>query len=766
MEQLLRRRAPHAQPDASQVVNLSAGSEAVLGVSPSANLSRRRFMQSAAGLTLGVGLAPMLGGEARAASAGAAGAFAPNAFLRIGTDGGITVISKHLEMGQGAYTGIATLVAEELDADWKRVRVEGAPVDTKTYANLAFGAQGTGGSTAIANSFEQMRRAGATARAMLVAAAAQKWNVPASSITVSEGVVKHAGSARSATFGELAQAAAKLPVPTEVKLKSPQEFKLIGKQKLARVDTFAKTNGTAMFTQDIKLPGMLVAVAAHPPRFGAKVKSFDAAKAKAIPGVVAVVQFDATAHSFGGVAVLAKNTWVARQGRDVLDVQWDESAAYKLGSEQILAQYREALTRPGLMARKDGDVAQALAAPAKLIEAEYSVPYLAHAAMEPMNCLVKLEADGAELWNGEQWQTIDQLNIAKLLGVAPDKVRINQLYAGGSFGRRANPHSDYLLEAVQIASAARKQGINAPVKMVWTREDDMRGGHYRPAFLHRARLALDAAGRPQALHVRMVGQSIMQGLGFDAFIKDGVDMTSVEGMANLPYDIPNLQVELHTPQDVGVPIQWWRSVGSTQNGFASEGLIDEAAILAGKDPAAYRRDLLGKHPRHLGVLDLAVARAGWSQPLAPAAAGEKRGRGVAVHEAFGTVVAQVAEVTVKADGSYKVDRVVCAVDCGIVVNPDVVRAQMEGGIGYGLAAALRGAITLKDGRVEQSNFHDYTMLRMNEMPVVDVHIVPSTEKPTGAGEPGVPPVAPAVVNALYQATGKRIRTLPIGDKVA
>ena len=734
-------------------------------VNLSTDMGRRRFMQGIGGLTLGVGLAPVLGRVGRASAAGASEAFAPNAFLRIGNDGTVTVIAKHMEMGQGAYTGLATLVAEELDADWKRVRVEGAPANTKLYANLAFGAQGTGGSTAIANSFEQMRKAGATARAMLVSAAAQKWQVSPASITVSEGVVRHAPSGWTATFGELAPLAAQLPVPAEVMLKAPKDFKLIGKQKLPRVDSLAKTNGTAVFTQDIKLPGMLVAMAAHPPRFGAKVKSFNADKAKAIPGVLAVVQFDATPSSMAGVAVLAKNTWVARQGRDALEVQWDEATGYKLGSEQILAQYREALKKPGLMARKDGDVVKGLASPAKLIEAEYSVPFLAHAAMEPMNCLVKLEADGAELWNGEQWQTIDQLNIAKLLGVAPEKVRINQLYAGGSFGRRANPHSDYLLEAVQIASAARKAGINAPVKMVWAREDDMRGGHYRPLYLHQARLALDARGRPQALHVRMAGQSIIEGLGFDAFIKDGVDQTSVEGMANLPYDIPNLQVELYTPTDVGVPIQWFRSVGSTQNGFVGEGLIDEAAIAAGKDPVAYRRDLLSKHLRHRGVLDLAAKQAGWDQPLKPGAAGEKRGRGVAVHEAFGTFVAQVAEVTVKADGSYKVDRIVCAVDCGIVINPDVVRAQMEGGIGFGLAAALHGNITLKDGVVEQSNFHDYTVLRMNEMPEVEVHIVASNEKPSGVGEPGVPPVAPSVVNALYQATGKRIRSMPIPDKV-
>jgi len=730
--------------------------------SPISNVSRRRFIQATGGLVLGLQLGSLMAANG---AAGVAAVFEPNAFVQIGSDGVVTIIAKHLEMGQGVYTGLATLVAEELDADWSRVRVEGAPADVARYKNNAFGLQGTGGSTSIANSYEQMRRAGAAARAMLVAAAAAKWKVTPQSITVSSGVLRHAASGRQAGFGELAAAAATQPVPTDVKLKAPKDFKLIGNAKLLRLDSVAKTNGTAVFTQDIKLPGMLVAVPLHPSRFGATVKSVDASKAKAIPGVVQVVQFAGTAHSFGGVAVLATNTWAARQGRNALDVQWDESQAYKQGSADILAQYRAAVAHPGTIAIQVGDVDAALAKPAKLIEADYEVPFLAHAAMEPLNCLVQLGNGSCEIWNGEQFQTTDQAAVAKLLNLPADRVKINQLFAGGSFGRRANPHADYLLEAVAIAKAAREQGIKVPVKMVWMREDDTRGGYYRPLNLHRARVALDAQGHLLAWHVRLAGQSIMRGTVMEGMIKNGIDPTSVEGQADLPYDVPNLQVELYTPADVGVPIQWFRSVGHTHTAFSSEGLIDEAAITAGKDPLAFRLGLLSRHPRHRGVLQLAARQAGWSKPLAAGGNGERRGRGLAVHESFNSFVAQVAEITVKADGSFKVDRIVCAVDCGLAVNPDVIKAQMEGGIGFGLAAALHGAITLKDGVVEQSNFNDYQVLRINEMPRVEVYIVPSTEKATGVGEPGVPPVAPAVVNAIFNAVGKRLRTLPIGDQL-
>ncbi|WP_018987908.1 xanthine dehydrogenase family protein molybdopterin-binding subunit [Aromatoleum toluclasticum] len=723
------------------------------------NVSRRDFLKAGAGLTLGLVLPGAHSARAAAVTEAHDGeaAFAPNAFVRIGTDNRVTVIAKHLEMGQGTYTGLATLVAEELDADWAQVAVEGAPADAKRYNNLLFGtAQGTGGSTAIANSFEQMRQAGASARAMLVQAAAARWKVPAGEIRIKSGIVSHAKSGRKASFGELSEAAAKQPVPQEVRLKDPKDFTLIGRH-VPRKDSVAKTTGRAQFTQDVKLPGMLVAVVAHPPRFGATVRTVDERAARAVAGVLRVVTIPR------GVAVLAHDYWTAKKGRDALQVEWDDSTAYRGSSEQIFADYRQLAATPGVVARRDGDADKALAGDTNALEAEYTLPYLAHAPMEPLNCVMRVDAQGCEVWNGEQLQTSDQYNLASFFNLRPEQVKLNMLFAGGSFGRRANPAADYLLETAQIVKAIRGE---APVKLVWSREDDMRAGYYRPLYLHRLRAALDAQGKPLAWSQRIVGQSILAGTPFEsAMVKDGVDATSVEGAANLPYAIPNLQVELHTTsKDVKVPVLWWRSVGSTHTAFAAEVFLDELATAAGADPVAYRLDLLGAHPRHAGVLKLAADKAGWSKPLAPAKTGT-RGRGVAVHESFRSYVAQVVEVTVAPDGSFKVDRVVCAVDCGIAVNPDVIRAQMEGGIGFGLAAALAGAITLKDGVVEQSNFHDYPILRIDQMPNVEVHIVPSAEKPTGVGEPGVPPIAPALVNALFAATGKRIRTLPIGKQL-
>ncbi|WP_315287476.1 xanthine dehydrogenase family protein molybdopterin-binding subunit [Pseudomonas oleovorans] len=729
------------------------------------NVSRRTLLKGGGGLALGIFFAPLLRGMD--ALAAAVGPLEPNAFVRIDLDGTVTVLAKHLEMGQGSYTGLATLLAEELDADWDKVRVEGAPADVKRYNNLAFGPmQGTGGSTAMANSWEQMRNAGATAKAMLVAAAAQRWSVPVSEISVDKGVVSHAGSGRSAGFGELVEAAASLPVPEQVQLKDPKDFKLIGKLELRRKDSTDKTDGSAIFTQDFKLPGMLVAMVAYPPRFGGVPRSVDSSKAKAVRDVVEVVEFRDLPHGRSGVAVLAKNTWAARQGRDALVIEWDESQAFTLGSEEILAQYRDDAGKPGLPATSKGDTDAALAQAAKTVEADYEFPYLAHAAMEPMNCLVKLSSDRCEIWNGEQFQTVDQTIISGYLGLTPEQVSLTQLYAGGSFGRRASSVSDYLLEAVAITKAARDKGVDAPVKMVWTREDDTRGGYFRPLYLHRVRIGLDQAGKLQAWHNRIVGQSIMTGTSMEPFmIKEGIDHTSVEGLANLSYAVRNLQVELSTPSNIKVPVLWWRSVGHTHTGYVAETMIDEAAVAAGQDPYAFRHALLESHPRHRGALELAAKQAGWDKPLAAGAEGEKRGRGIAVHESFGSFVAQVAEVTVKADGSYRLDRVVCAVDCGIAINPDVIKAQMEGGIGFALAAARHSAITLKEGRVEQSNFHDFQVLRMNEMPKVEVHIVPSAANPTGVGEPGVPPLAPALANALFAATGVRLRKLPFPAQI-
>lgn len=719
------------------------------------NESRRRFLQAGAGLTLAIYLpagdaAPVLLATGKILPADAV-LFEPNAFVRIGADNTVTVIAKHLEMGQGTYTGLATLVAEELDAAWAQIKVEGAPADAKRYNNLLWGAnQGTGGSTAMANSYEQMRRAGATARFMLVTAAAEDWGVSAKEITVKNGTLSHAASKRQASFGELAAKAAAQPVPEpeDITLKDAKDFVYIGKQA-PRQDSKPKINGSAQYTSDITLPGMLTALVARAPRFGATVKSFDAAQAKAIAGVVDVVAIP------NGVAVLAKDFWAAKKGRDALKIAWDESKAFKLSSSELLTHYKNLARSPGAVAHKSGDTEKAMGRAAQRLEAAYELPYLAHASMEPLNCVVKLSDKQCEIWNGEQSQTSDQRNVARFLGIPPEHVKINMLYAGGSFGRRSNPGSDYVLEAVQIARAINGR---APVKMLWTREDDMRAGQYRPLFYHTLRAGLDAQGNLVAWQHRLVGQSILAAAGF----KGAIDFTSVEGAANLPYAIPNMLVDLHTPK-YPVPVQWWRSVGSSHTAFATEVFFDEVAHAAGKDAVALRRALLQKEPRHLAVLDLAAQKSDWGKPLA-AKPGVRRGRGIALHKSFNSVVAQVAEVSVKPDGGFKVDRVVCVVDCGVAINPSIIKAQMEGGIGFGLSAALSGAITLKEGQVEQSNFDDYPVLRMSEMPQVDVHIAPSAANPTGVGEPGVPPIAPAVANALFAATGKRLRQLPFQTK--
>jgi isoquinoline 1-oxidoreductase beta subunit len=718
------------------------------------NVGRRRFLKSGvvigAGLTLGVhlplraesGAGPGMAGRRMVDEAD----FAPNAFVRIGTDGTVTVICKHLEMGQGAWTGLATLVAEELDAAWDQVRTEGAPADARRYNNLYWGqAQGTGGSTAIANSYEQMRKAGAAARAMLIAAAAELWGVPQAEIEVRNGVLRHS-SGKTALFGELAERAASQPVPDEVFLKDPSEFVLIGR-RIPRKDGPPKTDGTAQFTQDIQLPGMLTAVVLHPPRFGATVMSYDPAGALDVEGVKAVVRIPS------GLAVVGADFWSAKKGRDALTVEWDESGAMTQGSAQIEAEYRELAWQPGKVARQEGFPDPLLATAKRSVEATYVFPYLAHAALEPMNCVVRLSEGGCEIWNGDQLQTGDQHAVAAVLGIEPADVRINMLYAGGSFGRRANPESDYVVEAVEIAKALDGE---APVKLVWTREDDMRAGWYRPIYVHRLRAALDEAGNPVAWSQRIVGQSIITGTAFEeALVKDGVDETSVEGAKNLPYAIPNLRVDLHSPVKP-VPVQWWRSVGSTHTAYAVETFIDELAAAAGKDPVAFRRALLKGHPRHLGVLELAAEKGDWGEPM-PAG----RGRGFAVHESFNSYVAMVAEVTTGDDASFTVDRVVIAVDCGVAVNPDIVIAQMEGGMGFGLSAALTSEITIDRGTVVESNFDGYQVLRMDAMPRVEVHIVKSDLPPTGVGEPATPVIAPAVANALHAATGKRHYRLPL-----
>jgi len=720
-----------------------------------AHPNRRQFLKAAGSvstLALTIGFV-WVGTERRTAAAGAnSPLFAPNAFLRIDTNGQVTIIAKHVEMGQGAYTGIATVLAEELDADWTQVRVESAPADVKRYANSQFGMQGTGGSSAMANSWPQLREAGAKGRAMLLTAAANEWRVPVTELTTDKGVVSHAGSRRQASYGSLVAKAAALPVPDHVVLKDPKDFKLIGRAVLARVDVPAKVDGTAQFTLDVALPGMLVALLKRPPLFGATVKSFDAKAAEAIPGVVKVVQVA------GGVAVVAKGFWAAKQGRDALVVQWDESQAEKRSSTAIMDEYRRLAEQPGTSARKDGDAVSAIKNAARTISGTYEFPYLAHAPMEPLDAVVKLSATHCEIWAGDQFQTIDQANAAKTAGLAPENVTINTLYAGGSFGRRANVWSDYVVEAVSIAKACGADGI--PIKLQWTREDDLQGGLYRPMYFHKLEAGLNEKQELVGWRHVIVGQSIMAGGPFAVMIKNGIDPTSVEGAATIAYAIPNIDVELSTTQSP-VPVLWWRVVGSSHTTFAVETFIDEVAHAAGKDPFEFRRAMLEHEPRMKAVLELAADKAGWTRGPLP----KGKGRGIAVAEAFKTLVAQVAEVTVDETGRVTVDRVVCAVDCGVPINPDVIAAQMQGGIGFGLGAVLYGAVTLKDGRVEQSNFNNFRVLRINEMPKVEVHIVPSTEAPTGVGEPGVAPVGPAVANAIFAATGIPVRRLPFANTV-
>lgn len=710
------------------------------------NLSRRDLLQ--AGLVAGGGLVlgvffPVREREAAAQEAGGgARRFAPNAFVRIATDERVTIVVNHSEMGQGTYTSIAMTVAEELDAEWARVGIEPAPVDP-AYNHPAFGAQITGGSTSTWVEWDRLRKAGAAARAMLVAAAAATWGVEPASCKTEPGRVVHPETQRSLTYGALAEKAADLPPPDAVTLKDPAAFRIVGKVT-PRLDTPSKTDGSAIFGLDVNLPGMLVALVARPPVFGAKLKRFDAAGAKAIAGVRDVRAIDS------GVAVVADGFWPAKLGLEALETEWDEGPLAALDSEQQGREYAELARQPGAVARDDGDAAAAWEQAGKKLEASYDLPYLAHAPMEPLNAVADVRADRCTVWTGTQAQTMDRDGAALAAGLKPEQVELHTTYLGGGFGRRAVFDSHFVRDAVQLSKA-----MGAPVKAMWTREDDIRGGYYRPRAHHVVRAAVGPDGAPVAWEQRIVCQSFAAGTPFESFIiKDGVDDTAVEGAKELPYAVPNLRVTWHrAPQ--GVPVHFWRSVGHTHTAFVTETVIDELAHLAGKDPLAYRVGLLSKHPRPLGVLQLAAAKAGWGQPLAAG-----RGRGLAVHEAFGSFVAHVLEVSLE-QGRPRVHRVVTAIDCGPVVNPDTVRAQMESAVVYGLSAALHGEITLKQGRVQQRNFHDYPVLRIQEMPQVEVHIVPSQERMGGVGEPGVPPVAPALANALFALTGQRLRRLPI-----
>ncbi len=709
------------------------------------NAGRRRFLITSASATTGLVIAFHVPFGARLARAAEPTPPkpplpAPNAFLQIGADDIVTVRLAHSEMGQGIWTTLAMLVAEELDCAWDRLRVEHAPT-APAYAHAAFGMQMTGGSSTTWSEFDRYRQVGAMARDMLVRAAAAEWNIAPLQCRTENGTVLHDG--KRFTYGELASKAAALSPAAEVTLKAPADWKIIGKPT-RRLDSPEKVTGAAQFGLDVRFPGLMTALIARPPVFGGQVKSFDASRALAVAGVRKVVQVPS------GIAVVAENFWAAKAGRDALAVDWDLGPGAALDTDALRKEFRRLSRTPGAKVAVAGDIAAAEATPPTL-EVEYELPYLAHATMEPLNCVARLSADSCELWLGTQFQTIDQQAAAEVAGLRPEQVQIHTMFLGGGFGRRATGSAHLVRETVAVAKAA-----GVPVKVVWTREDDMQGGYYRPQWCHRATVHAGADGLPRRWDHAIVGQSVLAGTPFEKMmVKDGVDLTSVEGVHGSPYlkAIPVHRVELHSPQ-LPIPTLWWRSVGHSHTAFVMESLIDELAAAAKQEPLAYRRRLLADHPRHLAVLNLAADKAGWGKALP-----KERARGIAVHESFGSWVAQVAEASVEGN-QIRVHRVVCAIDCGLCVNPEGVRAQMESGIVYGLSAALHGRITFKEGRVQQSNFHDYPVLRLNEMPVVEVHIVPSSEKSGGVGEPGTPPIAPAVANAIFALTGRRLRSLP------
>jgi isoquinoline 1-oxidoreductase beta subunit len=702
------------------------------------NASRRDFLKTSALAGGGLVIGFALPGAARLAQAAGKEA-AINAYLRISANNDITVICGLSEMGQGVHTAIPMLIAEELDADWARVRVEQAGVD-KAFVNPIFGIQATGGSTAVRGHWEPMRKAGATARAMLIAAATDTWKADAADCRTEKGVVIHK-SGKKLSYGRLAEKAAKQTPPKDVKLKDPSEFTLLGKPGTKRLDTAAKTTGRAKYGLDVYLPGMLTAVVAYPPVPGGKAVSVNDAKARAVAGVRQVVQVPF------GVAVLADGYWQAKLGRDALEIQWDHGANASLSSEGISKQLSQGAAAGGAVGRNEGDFKTAK--PAKVIEAEYEAPYLAHSCMEPLNCTSWVRDGGVEIWAGTQSQGPAQGILSQVAGVAPGKVKVNTMYLGGGFGRRFAP--DPVIGATVLSKITGK-----PVKLVYSREDDTRGYFYRPASVTRFKGGLDANGNAMLFTANVASPSIMEASHFMKLPPDGVDEFGVEGIRDCPYDFPNLHIEYSRQEPGNLQVWFWRSVGHSQNSFFLESFIDEMAHAAGKDPFEFRRSLLGKQPRYKGALELAAEKAEWGKPL-PAGVH----RGIAVVFSFGSWCAEVAEVSVAADGTPTVHRVVAAVDCGMTVNPDIVKRQIESAIVYGLTAALYGKITFKDGQVQQSNFHDYRMLRMSQMPKVEVYIVPSKEAPGGIGEPGTPAVAPAVANAIFAATGKRIRKLPI-----
>jgi isoquinoline 1-oxidoreductase beta subunit len=712
----------------------------------SALLDRRNFLIGGAvvGGSLYIGMR-FAQNRFEAASAGTGDTLSPNAFVRVAPDDTITVVIGKSEMGQGIYTGMAMTLAEELDVDPDRIKVEFAPVDPAF--NVPFApVQFTGGSMSTSTTYQQLREAGAAARAMLLGAAAVHWRVDAATLRTENGKVFN--GTKSLSYGRLADEAAKLPVPKAVPLKEPAQFRYIGKPR-KRLDAPMKVDGSAKFGIDMRVPGMLFAVIARPPVIGATLVKFDDTAARAVPGVVDVKRIAA------GVAVYGTNTFAAKRGREVLTIDWDEGANRKLSTASLRREYKHLLTQPGAVARSSGNVENALRSASKRIDVEYELPYLSHSPMEPLNCLADVRADGCDLWLGTQMQSPDRDAAARELGLDLSQVRVHSAFLGGGFGRRAQRESEVVVEAVQVSKA-----IGKPVLTTWTREDDVKGLSYRPYVLSRVQAGLDEHGMPVAWQQCIVSQGVLRGGRFDSFIpKDSkFDPTSVEGAADMPYAIPHFLVDTHEGNRT-VPVLWWRSVGNSHTGFTVNSAIDELAALGGQDPLELRRKLLAAKPRHLAVLEAVAAASQWA---AGAPAG--RGRGVALHESFGSIVAEVAEVSVEG-ANVRVHKVWCAIDCGFAANPSGVVAQMESAINYGLTAAMYGEITFEDGKVQQSNFHDYLVLRINEAPQIFVTIVNSGERMGGAGEPGTPPIAPAVTGAIYAATGKRIRKLPISKNI-
>ena len=705
-------------------------------------IGRRGFLKTsaagAASLVIGFYLPERF--EALAASPADAAHASLNAWMLISPDDTVKIMIDKSEMGQGILTALCMMAAEELDCDWKKIRTEFAPA-AKEYFNPAFGMQGTGGSSSVRSSWDPMRKAGAAARDMLLQAAAQQWGVDKSACRTENGVIYHDASKRKLTYGNVAAAAAMLPVPQDVPTKDPKQYRIVGKPT-KRLDTPDKVNGVAEFGIDVRKPEMLYAVVERCPVFGGKVASYDATKAKAVPGVKNVVEISR------GIAVVADNTWAAMQGRRSLDVKWDEGPTATASSDSISKLFADQMAKPGAEARKEGDAASALSGAAQKIEAVYEVPYLAHATMEPINCTADVRADRVDVWAPTQFQTMAQGMAAKVSGLKPENAFIHTTYLGGGFGRKAG--TDFVMEAVETSKA-----IGKPVKLTWSREDDMQHDYYRPASYAKLAAGIGADGWPVAWTTRIACSSIMEAW-FPGSTKNNLDPTSVEGVANLPYSIPNIYVD-YVRTEPGIPVGFWRSVGASQNGFFSECFMDELAVAGKKDPYEFRLRLLDKAPRLHGVLELAAQKAGWDKPL-PAG----RYRGIAVLEAFQSYASQVVEISVDRKArSVKVHRVVCAVDVGRVVNPTNIVMQSESAIVYGLSSALYGAITISGGRVNQTNFNNYQVLRMDAMPTIETYIVPSEEKPTGAGELAVPPLVPALCNAIFAATGKRIRRMPI-----